>query len=866
MKMNGFFDEQFDKSEELANCEECGMYKTVQSPKMEPVGKGKRRIMVIGEGPGKTEDEEGEQWVGKAGNLLQEYLSEFGIDLRRDCIKHNAVACRPIDDKGGNRTPTSREIVLCHRNVTNAIKEHSPTSILLMGGSAIESFFMDDPIASSFNISLLRGRAIPYHKYNCWVFPMFHPSYILRNDNKKTRRLFYKDLKHATDIVGSPLPDISFINNYKILTDKDKIIALLEKILKYKPKIVFDYETNAKSPYRENPKVRCISLQDVTSDTAYSFPYQYQNTDIPPKRITELWRDILSDPEIKKVGQNIKFESHWSKAVFDVQVKGWVWDTMVNTHILEGPTIGGLSGVNGLKEQAFLRWGIIGYEDEIEPYMKKVDRTGENYLHNAPLEMLLKYSAMDSLVTTKLYLAQKKEFDPFLTQGRKFLQRGLTALYKIEYKGVNVDEEYYEKEDARLTRLAEKLERQLLEEKEALKFKKKFGRQIKLTSSDDLRDLFYNILKMKPIKFTDTTKDYEDEADRTASVDKSVMAEIDNPFAAKIVSYRKVLKLRDTYLAQFQRFAYNGKLHPTNNLHITRTYRSSVSNPNSQNIPNRDPEAEKSTRRGVIPAKGHFLQEVDYRTMEIRILACLTQDPALIKYVHKGDMHLDEGVKLFGGSKELISKEMRFHVKGGWSFAQVYGSFYVNCAKNLWAIIDKVKNTEGLTLREHIEHYLHITTLQKYTDHLEGLEQEFWNKYHVTKQWQTELLRFYDKHLYVEMPFGFRRGGLLSRNKIINTPVQGTAFHCLLWSLIELVENKISRGLRGFDSSIRFQIHDSLIMDVEPSEEEEANKIVRRVMCNDVREANPFIIVPLDIDIKKSKVGGSWYMKKEEGK
>lgn len=857
MKMQGFFDAHFEAVEEQANCEKCGLYKHCESPKLKPIGKGKAGIMCICESPDTIEDSSNTLGIGETAKTLKRYLAEYDIDLQRDCVLYNALACSTHGEDA-----THSQLALCRMNLMKAIEEHKPKALFLFG-AAVDSFFSTESIVRTLSISHLRGRAIPRHSHHYWVFPMLHPLSMIKYDrsgndytDKTMEQFFTSDLRKAIKTFEKPLPDISFLQRVKQLTLYDDTEGYLRKILNEKPTITIDYETNAVSPYRDDPRIRCIGLQDVQSKWAYVFPYQYQSDSVP-KRITKLWRDILYDKNIKKVGQNIKFESHWGLQVLNVKTRGWIWDTMINTHILEGPTRGGLTGVNGLKEQAFLRWGIADYNEAITPYINKADATGQNNLHEAPLTTLLQYCGMDNQVTVKLFYAQQKEMDIFLSKGQKFLQSGLTALFDVESNGLNIDERYYEKEERRLTKKAQALEEQLLQSQEARKFKKLYKRTIKLGSSDDLRELFYNIMKMKPIKFTSSTQ-YNDEEDRTASVDKSVMLELDNEFAKNLVALRKVLKIKDTYLSQFKRYGYNGKLHPTYNLHIARTYRSSSSNPNSQNIPNREPEAEKSVRSGVIPSKGNFLQEVDYRTMEIRILACLTHDPVLMKYISSGkDMHLDEGVRIFGGTPELISGDMRFNVKGGWSFAQVYGSYYVSCARHIWEIIDKVKNKNGLTLKEHLDKYLGVKTLKQYTEHLHDAESVFWDKYRVTKQWQTSILKFYEKHLYVEMPFGFRRGGILSRNKITNTPVQGTAFHCLLWSLIQLVKH----DLKGFKSSIRGQIHDSLIMDIYPPEEKEVNAIVKRVMCEDVREANPFIIVPLDIEIKKSKINGSWYMK-----
>ena len=108
------------------------------------------------------------------------------------------------------------------------------------------------------------------------------------------------------------------------------------------------------------------------------------------------------------------------------------------------------------------------------------------------------------------------------------------------------------------------------------------------------------------------------------------------------------------------------------------------------------------------------------------------------------------------------------------------------------------------------------------------------------------------------MMFGFRRSGLMSRNEIMNSPIQGTAFHCLLWSLIEIYKKAKNEKWK---SKIIGQIHDSIIVDVVPEEEEYIIKEMEHIMCIKIREEHPFLIVPLEVEAELTPVDGSWNQK-----
>ena len=122
-------------------CNQCGLYKTVKSPKMPVTGKGLLNALILAEAPGATEDEKNTQLIGKAGQLLRRHITNLGLDLERDFYKRNIINCRPTDKDGENRTPTKKEIQYCRPKWQQTVEELNPKFIILLGGKAVEGFF-----------------------------------------------------------------------------------------------------------------------------------------------------------------------------------------------------------------------------------------------------------------------------------------------------------------------------------------------------------------------------------------------------------------------------------------------------------------------------------------------------------------------------------------------------------------------------------------------------------------------------------------------------------------------------------------------------------------------------------------------------
>lgn len=863
-RKNGFFDKGFidffTKSDGIVpsqkvedrvarkDCSACGLYKGCNSPRMKVDGKGKKKILIIAEAPGEDEDLQGKPLVGKAGQLLDEALEEFGIDMREDCWMTNALICRPPK----NRPPTNTELKCCSPNWKRAINELQPTFIWLFGDAALQTFYSgrlqnDNDEEKAVSIGNWTKMCVPDAEYNAWVLPQYHPSFILRNRGDNPEFYFKMNLKWAVSCLQREAPVFENIDKHiKLLYKAAEVEKLLNRVIKEKPPVIFDYETSGLEPYRGGHKIYVIGVALAGETVAYAFPLHYVHWTAPElKKISALWIVILNDPQIDKVAHNIKFEHTWGRHVLKTETINWYWDTMLVQHNIDVRR-----GTKGLKTQAFLRWGVPDYSKEIAPYMK-VNKDGYNTLHKFPLEKELIYVAKDAYYERKLLEAQKLEtrarrsFDTI----RKIYIDGAIAFSHTEDNGIPINMTFYAKEKKEITKEVNRIEHELITSDEAMQFKRKYGRELNLTSTTDLPLLFYELLGFTPKRFTAKKQ--------LPSVDADTLDGIDSPFARKLLRSRKLLKIRDTFIKQFETEVQEGSIiRPSFNLHVARSGRSSTTKPSFQNIPVRDEYAKKAIRSGVVPSLGYEIGEADYKAIEVRIMACYTHDPVLINYIEDEttDMHRDEACNIFMVKPNLVSKPMRHIGKNSFVFPQFYGDWYKSCAKSIWEECQEINMTDSTPVIEHL-HDKRIHSLEDMEKHIKDVEYNFWRKLDVSKEWRDDIVDFYRRHGYVETFFGFRRTDFLRRNQCYNTPIQGTAFHLLLWAYSRVMELSIKEGWK---TRLIGQIHDSILADVFPKEKEYVKNVLRTIMCDLTRQTFKWIIVPLEIDFGFTGVNKSW--------
>ncbi len=401
MSMRGFFTKAEVQSSVMAqgkklSCFSCGLYKDAQSPKMEPYGNFKKKVMIIGEAPGRVEDRNGKPWQGKTGKLLERTLAGIGINLFEDCVSLNAVNCKPLN----NRTPSPHEIACCRDvKVLKALSEFKPEVILLLGSVSLTSFLSHRlKTPKTGGITKWRGWAIPDQDYQAWIYATFHPSYVERMNSKEVYTIWERDLRRAFELklfFKIKEPEIEYIDLVNLPKIDSDMAAL-------------DYETPGIKPQAKGHKIVCGSIAD-TPDHVYAFMMPNRKRDWEPLL------DFLRDRRIKKIAANFKFEDNWSSVRLKTRVRGWYWDTMLNAHILDNRRY-----VTGLKFQAYTQLGVIDYNSRmsndynIDYYLKnkkgsQFNRLDELLEKPGGKEQLLEYCALDSIYEYRIALIQMDE-------------------------------------------------------------------------------------------------------------------------------------------------------------------------------------------------------------------------------------------------------------------------------------------------------------------------------------------------------------------------------------------------------------------------------------------------------------------------
>jgi DNA polymerase-1 len=325
------------------------------------------------------------------------------------------------------------------------------------------------------------------------------------------------------------------------------------------------------------------------------------------------------------------------------------------------------------------------------------------------------------------------------------------------------------------------------------------------------------------------------------------------------------MKLHSTYFKNVRREVQDGFVRPSFPLNLVSSYRSSSQNPNFQNQPTRDPKIAKLIRSAFVPREGNVLVEIDYVAAEVRCAACYHLDPTMIKYIETGyDLHRDMAAECFKMPKDQVTKGVRYLGKNGFVFPAFYGSWYLEIAQNLW---DAAAKEEGL--RDHLRSQgidgLGACDPQQapregsFEAHMKGVCDNFWGqRFPVYDEWRNDWFRKYQERGWFKSLTGFVYSGIYKRNEVINYPVQGSAFHWLLWDLIQ-----IQKKIHKTGALIVGQIHDSLLLDVPRHALEDVVALVQDVMCVQVRKHWGWIIVPLDIEVEVGEK--NWYEKVEYG-
>lgn len=818
------------------HCEKCKLHEGCHTPFMPVTGEGKEGILIVAESPGVHEDEQGKQLVGESGKYLRKILRFLDYDLDKDFWKTNAVRCCVPKKKD----PTDAQIKNCYEELKTTIQKLKPKAIIAFGSIAVKA--LGRGRLSTSSIQALAGNKIPLPEFDCWLFPQFHPAFILRNEfDKNLSCEFERNIRWALRTCRNlpKLPNINPHPHIHQLDDPDKIGELVDRIMEEKLESAFDYETSGFNPYVAGHKTHTVAITLPDLQT-YAFAIDHPDSGYDKHDhiyVSDCVRDYVSC-SAPKIAQNSQFERQWSKWVLKAPPNNFNWCTMTTEHLIDNRT-----GITGLKHQAFVHYGIEEYDKGIKPFIKSVPGTPFNRMHEAPLPMVLLYNGIDSFVTMLRYQDQLKQIDSLPVQ--RFFNLGLKTFSDLTANGIHVDEEYYERGQKELDEEIVSIYEEIHKSKEAKTYTQKYG-ELTLTSSDNVKDLLYDVCGLKTDKKTKSGG---------VSTDKDTLGKFDHWIPKKILRARKLVKAKD-YLQQYQRVAVDGVMHPSFTLHIPRSFRSSSSNPNAHNAPKRDKEVKEKIRGGWVPSKGNKLAEVDFSGIEVTTSALYHKDPTFIHYLMNADadMHRDNAADLWCLKPSEVTDEIRFYAKNGWTFPQFYGDYYGSCALSLWENRD-LEIEEGYSLVEHLRS-VGIDSFSDFENHCKKIEQKMWfERFPVYTQWKKDICTFYQKHGFIETYLGFKFRGYMDKKQACNYPIQSTAFHVLLWCLIKLNSQSIKDR---WSSKFIGQIHDSMIMDLNPKEEQMVFNAFKHTCEEDVVNRFEWIDIPFKIDIEVSDKDGNF--------
>lgn len=412
--MSGFFTSKETESQsrpdgKKLSCVSCGLYKRATTPRMEPLGDFKKKIMIIGEFPDRYEDEKDIPFSGRNGRLLDRWMNRFGFDLYRDCILLNAVNCTPYNAKYEVIDPKAHQIDCCRKiKVSKAIEEYQPNVIIPLGQLALVSVIGKMWKEGVGEMGRWRGFTIPDQELMAWICPMQHPVDVEHN-NKDWELIWTRDLEQALNLWNVPVPEMK---RPEIIYLEDDL-TILDSI-KAGSKVVIDIEDTGLKPYADGHEIICACVA-IGPDKVYQFM-----TDKVKK--LDPFFDLLEDNSIEKMAANLKHEDTWLSQIYGIKNIRWTNDSMLNAHQLDNRP-----QVSGLKFQTYINFGVSDYSSEIDPFLKAKDEDDSNSINRIKELIatedgkmkLRRYNALDGIYEYRLLLKQMELIGPKIKEYEK---------------------------------------------------------------------------------------------------------------------------------------------------------------------------------------------------------------------------------------------------------------------------------------------------------------------------------------------------------------------------------------------------------------------------------------------------------------
>lgn len=518
----------------------------------------------------------------------------------------------------------------------------------------------------------------------------------------------------------------------------------------------------------------------------------------PPRQLAS--EEVLPQlkPHLERlriVGQNLKYDYKLLRRQ-GVRIENIAFDSMLAGYLLDP------EGRKDLNELAlrYLGHGVRKFKD------LGVDSLGE-----VPIAEAARYAAEDAEVVLRL---QEAMLPKLREEGLERLLHEvelplIPVLAHMELNGIRLDPQVLEEQAKELEVYLEQLKHELF---------RLAGGAFNPNSPKQVAHVLFDVLKLPVLKRTKTGPSTD------ASVLEQLAAQEKHPFPEKLLTYRELEKLLNTYVRKLPEHIHpvTGRIHTSFNQSVTATGRLSSSSPNLQNIPVRGIGAR--IRRAFVAPPGRVLIGADYSQIELRILAHITEDRGLIEaFQREEDIHARTAATIFQVPLEEVTPEQR-DVAKRINFGIAYGMSAYGLAQ--WAKISRHEANEFI--------------------------KSYFQSFPGVKAYMERIVREAEEKGFVESLLGRRRyftGRLDSRMKreAINMPIQASAADLMKLAMIRVYE-RIERG--DLPAQMLLQIHDELIFEADEADAEECVPRIRETM-----ESVLELKVPLRVDLK---VGPNW--------
>ena len=588
-------------------------------------------------------------------------------------------------------------------------------------------------------------------------------------------------------------------HDYRIINNASELQELVAYLTTF-AEFCFDTETTGVDPNT----CRIVGMSFAAEPfKAWYLPFGDANS----AEYIKILRPLFENEAIAKIGQNIKFDL-MVLAKLGIAVRGKKLDTMLMHYLLDSES---RHNMDFLAER-YLNYSPISIETLIGKGAKQLtmDMVG--------VERVAEYAAEDADVTLRLkhVLYPEVEKKAMLDLYHNIEAPMIDVLAAMEMAGVTVDCEALARYAVELREMLQRLESEVRE---------MAGEPaLNINSSRQLGEVLFGKLRITDKPKMTKTKQFSTEEEYLQGFAH------DFPIVSKILEYRGVKKLLSTYVEALPELVNKdtGKIHTSYNQAVTATGRLSSTNPNLQNIPVRDALGKPIRAAFVASDAEHTLVAADYSQIELRLMAHLSGDEALIEAFKQGeDIHAATAARLYGKGVAEVTSDERRSAKTA-NFGIIYGISAFGLAQRL-----DISNRDA---KELITNYFET--------------------YPGVKRYMDDAVAKATTEGYVETMFGRRRTlhditssnrtvrGLAERNAI-NAPIQGSAADIMKLAMVEIYRRFEAEGIR---SKMIMQVHDEVVVDTLNEELESVKRIVKEAM-----ESVASLSVPLIAEVNSAE-------------